>query len=505
MRTKLALFALVVVAAVLRGIVASRRSFGFDEATAWKLTTFDWRDLVRLARLDVHPPLYWLVLQVYSSAFGDRTIVLRLLSIVFGLLQVVLMYRICSYDLKCDADELTSSGPRSKFAGLVGSLLVAINPTLVMSSAEARMYSLGVLLSLWHFYALLKYVGPGRLSDGVSMVLSGAALLYVHYHGIFLIATFMCVFPLLSFGHKEGRAGRARRGLLIYGAIGLLFTPWLAGLSRQTLRMQSQTYWTRPPGPGEIWNLSRYVIDFWYSPRAHIGTGVAGVDNLLFDSEVAFMALSSLLIASLAILGRKDRVQVASLLLLTCPIALACGVGTLFSLPVAYPRCFQFALVFSCVGLARSAARTRQVSVPSVVGFALMVSVLYANYQFMTQIPDGLQDCVSVLDDDGRDGSKIYCNSTYVYLPLKHGAVSRRCYLANLPNPVHMWPFVITPPEVRGPSLADGEIWTVEAAGKARAIDVDPRFVLVDSYVFFDYVPQRITLKKYTGRRQAGG
>lgn len=68
---------------------------------------------------DFHPPLYYLVLKLWTNLFGYSEIALRFPSIIFGLLAIYFVYKI---------------------GGKKAALLLSINPLAVYYSQEARMY-----------------------------------------------------------------------------------------------------------------------------------------------------------------------------------------------------------------------------------------------------------------------------------------------------------------------------------------------------------------------------
>ncbi|HLJ60500.1 MAG TPA: glycosyltransferase family 39 protein [bacterium] len=85
-----------------------------------------------LARLDDHPPLYYVTLHWWMHIFGDGVVALRLPSVLSGLLTVVFGYSL---------GRIVGGRP----LGLLTAFLVALAPDLVTWSQEARMYALETL------------------------------------------------------------------------------------------------------------------------------------------------------------------------------------------------------------------------------------------------------------------------------------------------------------------------------------------------------------------------
>src|SRR5688572_12056019 len=58
----------------------ARASIWHDESFTAMLISYDWGEPVRRAALDVHPPLYYFILKVWTAAFGSSLLAMRSLS-----------------------------------------------------------------------------------------------------------------------------------------------------------------------------------------------------------------------------------------------------------------------------------------------------------------------------------------------------------------------------------------------------------------------------------------
>lgn len=82
---------------------------------------------------DTHPPLYYLLLKIWSSLFGDSEISLRLPSVIFGIGTVAVVF-------------LIGKNLGGKRLALTAGLFTATAPLLIYYSHEVRMYSLSTFL-----------------------------------------------------------------------------------------------------------------------------------------------------------------------------------------------------------------------------------------------------------------------------------------------------------------------------------------------------------------------
>jgi uncharacterized membrane protein len=69
------------------------KSVWVDEAYSIALIRHSWKDIVTLTAGDVHPPLYYFILKVFSIIFGESVFVMKTVSIIPMVLFVILSAR----------------------------------------------------------------------------------------------------------------------------------------------------------------------------------------------------------------------------------------------------------------------------------------------------------------------------------------------------------------------------------------------------------------------------
>jgi mannosyltransferase len=185
-----------------------REPLWFDEAyTALSIVLPIGTILTRL-RGEGNAPLYYILMHVWTSVFGDGEYALRLVSALVGAAAVPVLYWV---------------GTRmfSRRAGLIAAALAVISPLHIHYSQEARMYPLVPPLALLVLYGLYRLLTAPTRPAFVGFVLAAVAGLYVHYFFLFLLPLAGCA--LL--------APQRRRAVLLIGAAALLigvgFAPWL--------------------------------------------------------------------------------------------------------------------------------------------------------------------------------------------------------------------------------------------------------------------------------------
>ena len=203
-----AVFALTVLAALLRFARIGHQGFWFDEGnTALLVHLSPGKMLGLIPQSESTPPLYYCVLWVWARAFGFGEAALRSFSALAGVAVVPVAYGA--------ARKLISER-----AGVIAAALTACNPLLIWYSQEARSYELLVLLgglSLLAFAYVLQ--APGRRA-AACWVIASALALATHYYA-FLVVAPEAVWLLVV--HRRRRPVQV--GVLLVALAGLALIP----------------------------------------------------------------------------------------------------------------------------------------------------------------------------------------------------------------------------------------------------------------------------------------
>lgn len=142
----LRLYFILLLAASLRFYRLAGSSLWADEGNSVALARRSLAEIARRTAFDIHPPLYYWLLKLWITLFGDREIGLRSLSAVLGIGLVYVTWRL---------------GRRLYNArvGRIAAFIVAISPFQLYYAQEARMYMLLTLLAALTVWAALEVFG----------------------------------------------------------------------------------------------------------------------------------------------------------------------------------------------------------------------------------------------------------------------------------------------------------------------------------------------------------
>ncbi|MHB0878321.1 MAG: glycosyltransferase family 39 protein [Anaerolineae bacterium] len=222
----LALVAVLFLAALLRAHLIGAQSLWADEGNSWAMAIRPLGAIAEAVSGDVHPPLYYYLLNLWVRLAGTSETALRSLSALSGWLLVAATY-------------LWGRRVFGPVAGLVAGLCAAVSPFAVYYSQEARAYALMTLLATLCALTFTCHVqarDAGRRGS-VSLILyslCGAALLWTHYlgGGVLLLIN---LFALVWIAGRSGPLSRRRRLLewaLAQVAVAALYAPWLPVMLR---------------------------------------------------------------------------------------------------------------------------------------------------------------------------------------------------------------------------------------------------------------------------------
>ena len=209
----LALLAIVLIGLFLRVYQLGTQSIWYDESYSIWLSKLAVPQMVQTIAGAAQPPLYYLLLHYWMMVFGTSESAVRLLSALFGVLAIPMIY-------------VVGRQLFNKEVGLVGALILALSSFNIWYSQETRMYSLMVLLALLSMYFFLCFLQRGTLALSAGYVLSTMLLLYTHYYGVFVvIAQNIYIVTLLVLSKQ--RTYKLRHWIGLQAIVLALFAPWM--------------------------------------------------------------------------------------------------------------------------------------------------------------------------------------------------------------------------------------------------------------------------------------
>jgi mannosyltransferase len=134
----------------LRVLLLDHKGMWLDETFSVWLANHSVADMLRwIARIDQHPPLYYLLLHYWMALKGDTPYHVRLLSVLFGTATIPVIY-------------LIGKRMSGVMTGLVAALILAVSPFNIYYAQETRMYTLLAFNAAVAIYALVRLLMDSR-------------------------------------------------------------------------------------------------------------------------------------------------------------------------------------------------------------------------------------------------------------------------------------------------------------------------------------------------------
>lgn len=215
---------LILIAFALRLHRIAVQSWWWDEGYSTYLARHGILTAIRMTAVDIHPPLYYILLSIWGTFTGYTEFTTRFLSTIFGILTLPLLYR-------------AGRERAGRAVGLLAAGLAVIAPAYVYYAQETRMYT---LFALEYLIALLLL---GRLMDErrwstrrlAALGITEAAMMYTHYFSVVAVAFLnLSAFALILRQPIEDRRWNFHRWVLTQALVVLAYAPWLPPAYRQT-------------------------------------------------------------------------------------------------------------------------------------------------------------------------------------------------------------------------------------------------------------------------------
>jgi mannosyltransferase len=218
--------------------------FWMDEALSVGISSHSLTSIPTVLRHDGSPPLYYLLLHIWMSAFGNTEVATHWMSVLFGTLCI-------------PVGAWAAWSLFGKWAAFIAAVLFSLNPFLTAYSQETRMYTLMALLGVVATTALIHGFVYRRRKYLIAFTIAQALMVYTHAWGIFFgVGSVIALIPVYL--NSEDRRLFLRDALFAYGAAAILYLPWIPTLIYQATHTGSP--WDSAPNFGAPVQISRNLM-----------------------------------------------------------------------------------------------------------------------------------------------------------------------------------------------------------------------------------------------------
>lgn len=250
-------------ALTLNKITAS--SIWFDEAFSAYLVRFDFLEIARYTATDVHPPLYYWFLKVWTELFGTSELAFRSMSLFFGMVAIVFGF-------------LLVRRLFGRKAAYISVLLLAISPMLIRYGQEARMYTMAAAIALAATYVLTFAVKSKERKPWILYGVLVSLGMWTHYFTALVWLSHWAWRLMVKW--QDGKRGKElkqsffdKNWMFTHILAVVLFVPWAIVMLIQMTVVQAGGFWI---GPVSVNTFANYLSNVLYYLEHEPAIGLYG-------------------------------------------------------------------------------------------------------------------------------------------------------------------------------------------------------------------------------------
>ena len=299
----------------------------FDEAYSVGIANQDWGNLFVSTIDDVHPILYYIILKIFVTIFGNSIVAFRIFSVIPLILLTIFSYTHISKKF-------------GEKAGLYFSFILLFLPVTIHYATQIRMYSWVMLfVAVTTFYAYNSVTENYSKRNWIIFSIFSVCSAYTHYFGLFTIGIINILMLIYILKNKK----ELLKSWFIFGAIQILsYIPGLIIFLKQSFRVAGG-FWISVTYP----DIIMQIVEFLFTDT--ITSGLPSIFGL-------FVFIYMILRVHKEYLNNKEKIKPVTISLLICGLVILVTLIVSIYRPVFIPRymlpmsslaIFAFAMILS--------------------------------------------------------------------------------------------------------------------------------------------------------------
>ena len=276
---------IIVLGIIFISLSTFHSSLWYDESYSVAISNRNFADIWSIGGHDVHPVLYYWILHVIRSIFGNQIMVYRLFSVIAIAILGIIGFTHIRKDF-------------GKKVGILFSFFVFFLPLIVAYAGEIRMYALAMLLvTLMAIYAYRIYKNPDEknIKNWILFGVFSLASAYTHYYalaaaGIINVAMFIY---FVRKAVKEKKFGFNLKAFLIVGIIQIAaYIPWVIFLFLQISQV-SQGFWIQMGFPETLIEMFTFQFTGDLADSMYVSNWIAGIFGIIVCGYVIYLYIQN--------------------------------------------------------------------------------------------------------------------------------------------------------------------------------------------------------------------
>ena len=237
-KTYYLLLVVLLIGIILRVYGLSEQTYWYDEMITLEVVEGSPDSIISGSR----PPLYLVLAHFWIGNFGTSEDVARILSIIFGVASIVMIY-------------IVGKSLFNQKVGLLSAFFMSVSQFQIYYSQELRYYSLYQLLTLISFFFYLRLLNSKSYINTALYILSTVLLYYCHDFGVLIIA----VQNLYIFINFKSRKSIIPKWILSQFIVLLCIAPRFINIFIIKAVGEGGPNWVHPSG---IWSPLKTILSY---------------------------------------------------------------------------------------------------------------------------------------------------------------------------------------------------------------------------------------------------
>lgn len=252
-----------------------------DETFSLELSRKSLAELIRLDAMDVHPPLYYIILKIGMKIFGmvfayNYAWIGKFVSVIPYIILIIIGYTFIQ----------NRYGRQTAF---LFNLFIMTMPHMMHYAIEIRMYSWGMLFVTCAFLMAMDIISTDYYSRKKWIMLTLFSVLAAYTHYFACVAAIVIYAEIIIVMIKRKNIKAIRNAIISGICVAILYIPWLIVFIKQ-LSNVSENYWISPITYETIKGYILYVVEMPYEALVKITKiavllGIAGTIASVFKKK----------------------------------------------------------------------------------------------------------------------------------------------------------------------------------------------------------------------------
>lgn len=410
----------IVFLAIYVSLVFNRNVWTDEAYTIQMIREHSFLGIISETAKDVHPPLYYLLLKLFITVFGQSITAYKLFSVIPMILLMVL----------AGTKVRRNWGIR---AASLFILFVSAIPCMLEYTIQIRMYSLACFFTTWAALSAYDVWKKGELVQAVQLTVASMGACYTHNYAMIncvFVYVILLVVAVIRYRKKKDKKLFVM-GFLSGCIVSASFLPWLGVLLQQTTQRVGN-YWIEP--------VTLQVILHYFDDL--FGTAIP---------HTTFMYVCLFLLGIILAVKEtldKRKIGIEALLFLCIPV-LTASVGIMISILVT--PFFIARYLIPCIGLLAlflgiifSTQKTYVQVLLAAFGIGTLISAYYVNFE-KEYHSSSVEETLSFMEQNMTESDYIvYNNEIYGFIYKIYFDEGRTIFLNDMDftsNFDHIWFF----------------------------------------------------------------